>query len=54
MPPLKQFLKRFPHRWQTELKRIHFGRQISKNSFVTDEPEYKILHNLLNLGDWGR
>jgi len=52
MPLLKQLVARFPHRWQTELKRIHFGRQIKKNSFVTDEPEYKILHNLIRPGDW--
>ena len=52
MPLLKQLVARFPHRWQTELKRIHFGRQIKNNSFLTDEPEYKILHNLISLGDW--
>ena len=52
MPLLKQLAARLPHRWQTELKRIRLGRQINKGSFVTDEPEYQILHNLINPGDW--
>lgn len=49
---LKKLLSRLPHRWQTELKRIHFGRQIKKGNFVTNEPEYKILHDYLKPGDW--
>ncbi len=49
---LKQLATRLPHRWQTELKRMHFGRQINNGSFVTIEPEYKLLHNLINPGDW--
>lgn len=49
---LKQLVAKLPNQWQTELKRIHFRRQINKGCFVTDEPEYKILHNLINTGDW--
>jgi hypothetical protein len=52
MSLLKQIAARLPNRWQTELKRIYFGRQIRKGTFVTDEPEYKILHNLITSGDW--
>ncbi|MCK4306336.1 MAG: FkbM family methyltransferase [Candidatus Eisenbacteria sp.] len=52
MPLLKQIAARLPSRWQNELKRIHFGRQINKGTFGTDEPEYKILHNLITPGDW--
>lgn len=52
MQLFKQLVARLPHRWQTELKRVHYSRQINKNSFVTDEPEYKILHNLITPGDW--
>ena len=52
MTLLKKLASQLPSRWQTELKRIHFGRQIRKNSFVTDEPEYKLLHNLISPGDW--
>lgn len=48
----KQFAAQLPHRMQADLKRIHFRRQIRKNIFVTDEPEYKILHDLISPGDW--
>lgn len=49
---LKQIAARLPDRWQTGLKRIHFRRQISKGTFQTDEPEYRILHNFISPGDW--
>jgi len=49
---LKQLVARLPNQWQTELKRIHFGRQIRNKTFVTDEPEYKILAQLIISGDW--
>lgn len=52
MSLLKNLAAQLPHRWQTELKRIHFRRQINRGSFVTDEPEFKILHNLINSRDW--
>jgi len=52
MTLLKQLAAHLPHRWQTELKRIYFARQINKGSFLTDEPEYKLLHNLIKPGDW--
>jgi len=52
MPPFKKIAARLPSRWQDELKRIHFWRQICKGTFTTGEPEYKILHNFINLGDW--
>ncbi len=52
MSLLKKIAARLPHRWQTEMKRIHFGRQIRKNTFATDEPEYKILARLIKPGDW--
>ena len=52
MPLLKQIAARLPNRWQTELKRIYFGRQIGKGIFTTEEPEYKILPQLINPGDW--
>jgi FkbM family methyltransferase len=49
---LKQLAARLPKRWQTELKRIHFGRQINRGTFSTDEPEYQILPRLITPGDW--
>ncbi len=52
MALLKRFAARLPNRWQSELKRIHFGRQIRKGTFDTSEPEYKILHQFISHGDW--
>lgn len=49
---LKRLASRLPDPWQAELKRIHFARQIARNTFATHEPEYKILHQLVNAGDW--
>jgi len=52
MSLLKRFMSRLPNRWQTELKRINFGRQIHNGRFLTAEPEFKILHELISTGDW--
>jgi FkbM family methyltransferase len=52
MPLLKRIAAQLPDRWQTELKRHYFGRQVVKDTFVTDEPEYAILHTLIEAGDW--
>lgn len=48
----RQIAAHLPNRCQAELKRIYYGRQISKGTFVTDEPEYKILSQLISSGDW--
>lgn len=52
MTLFKRFAARLPDRWQNELKRIHYGRQIGKGTFETSEPEYKILAQLIRSGDW--
>lgn len=49
---LKKLIAKLPIRWQTELKRIQCMTEIKRGAFVTDEPEYKILHKLLGAGDW--
>lgn len=49
---LKKMATKLPDRWQTELKRIYYWRQINRGRFFTDEPEYKILYSLINPGDW--
>ena len=49
---LKRIAARLPSRWQTELKRIHFARQINRGAFVTDEPEYEVLDRYVKRGDW--
>ncbi len=51
-PLLKQIAARLPHRYKTELKRIYFAKQIKEGNFVTDEPEYKILRDIITPGDW--
>jgi len=43
---------KLPHRWQQELKRLRFQRQIRRNTFVTDEPEWKAVEQWLSPGDW--
>jgi len=52
MTLLKRIAAQLPNRWQYELKRIHYSRQISKGIFDTAEPEYKILPQLISSGDW--
>ena len=52
MTIFKRAAARLPERWQTELKRIHFSKQITKGTFRTNEPEYKILPQLISTGDW--
>jgi len=37
---------------QDELKRIHFRRQMRRGKFVSCEPEYAILQDLISQGDW--
>ena len=43
---------KLPHRWQQELKRLRFQRQIRRGTFITDEPEWKAVEQWLSPGDW--
>ena len=52
MTLLKRLAARLPDRWQSELKRLRYGRQILKGRFETEEPEYRMLSQLTNPGDW--
>lgn len=56
MAPVNSMLKRIaaklPIRWQQELKRKHFRRQIDKDCFYTDEKEYALLEHFVKVGDW--
>lgn len=52
MSTFKRIAARLPHRWQAELKRLHFGRQIAQDRFDTSEAEYGLLPQLLQPGDW--
>lgn len=49
---LKRLAARMPHRWQQTLKRHYFAQQISRARFLTDEPEYALLDQLVAPGDW--
>jgi len=49
---IKKFAAILPDRWQYELKRIHYARKIHKGSFLSSEPEYKIIEDLICPGDW--
>ena len=52
MKLMKTVASQLPERWQTELKRLFFKRQIKKGTFITDEPEYNILDSFIKKGDW--
>lgn len=52
MAAIKQLLARLPTLWQDELKRYYYRRQIGAGTFVTDEPEFALLHELVKPGDW--
>ena len=52
MSLLKRIVARLPGRWQMELKRIRYARQIRNGTFQTDEPEYHMLSELVSPGDW--
>lgn len=48
----KWIAARLPDHWQAELKRLRYARQIRRNAFKTDEPEYEMLSRLVHPGDW--
>lgn len=49
---LKRAAARLPEAWQYELRRWYFRRQIARDVFATDEPEYVLLPTFLRPGDW--
>lgn len=53
---MKSFLKslaaNLPASWQREMKRRRYRNQIRRDTFKTDEPEFKILDSFLSPGDW--
>ena len=48
----KHFASRLPVLWQLEMKRYLYRKQIRRNTFITDEPEYALLDSLLSCGHW--
>ena len=49
---LKRLVAHLPQGLETELKRIQHARQIRKGTFVTTEPEYVLLPQLVSANDW--
>lgn len=49
---LKRLAAGLPARWQEELKRLHFSREIRRGHFETSEPEFRMLESFLSPGDW--
>lgn len=52
MMGLKRLSAFLPERWQIELKRIHYRRQIVNDQFATREPEFELLSQFVSSGDW--
>ncbi len=52
MSLLKRVAARLPLRLQSELRRHQFSWQLARGKFTTDEPEYRMLHRLVQPGDW--
>lgn len=48
----KRIASKLPHHWQSELKRRYFGAQIRRDTFHTDEPEFRLLDGYISQGDW--
>lgn len=49
---LKSIVAKLPDNWQIELKRMYYGIQIRRGTFVSEEPEFRILSDLVGAGDW--
>ena len=48
----KKTAARLPHAWQQALKRLHFRRQIARDTFRHNEPEWELASQWLSPGDW--
>lgn len=49
---LKKIASKLPGTVQNELKRLQFARELRVNRFTTDEHEFKLLDQWLDVGDW--
>lgn len=48
----KKIASKLPKRYQQELKRLYFRRQIKGGGFISDEKEFDVLHTWVAEGDW--
>lgn len=49
---LKKLVSHFPYRWQYELKKIYFARQMKTGTFITTEKEFSLLQKWVTSGDY--
>ena len=49
---LKTLASRFPVKYQQELKRFHFRREMKRSRFISGEAEYTMLESWIEKGDW--
>lgn len=49
---IKKIISKLPLKWQHDIRKFHFRRQINQGKFNTNEPEYLILETLVSNGDW--
>ena len=49
---IKQLVSRLPDRYQQELKKHYYARQIRNGKFFADEKEYFMLDSFISSGDW--
>lgn len=48
----KKLSSKLPKKYQQELKRLYFSRQIQKGVFLSDEKEFDVLQKWVSKGDW--
>lgn len=48
----KKIASKLPKRYQQELKRVYFRRQIKGGRFISDEKEFDVLQDWVTEGDW--
>lgn len=48
----KRLISNSPEHFQHELKRLHFSRLIRNGTFIPDEPEMKVISEVVRPGDW--
>lgn len=52
MKALKRLAAKAPNWLREDVRKYYFRRQIYKNTFISNEPEYRILSDLIDEGDW--
>lgn len=52
MSIMRQIAAKLPRHWQAELKRVHYRHRIRRGTFVSDEPEFSMLSQVVAPGDW--